>query len=343
MNDYLATYARNNEDGIGPLTPDQLISAFTEICGYRPDEKGMVLLQRLPGLGIERADEGTRIFIDEYFADACRAGDVIAFINDPYGAGVQMFKGIACGIGQLGLGVALVEVADCKLTGGKLNAALHRADEIEELTFLRLDVTRVIIEAGCSLEITLEFKDIFIPTFELYAGAKSCSALHFRDCYFSKIEFDPELDPQCLPRFYGCYVDEVEGRASRKDLPPGIFDNECVLEKFSEAPETTSAISAMDLPLGAKVLLTILKKIYVQSGAGRKENALHRGLDHHGRRLVDPVLRLLQSEGLTSPYRRGGLDMTIWVPDRTKASRVARIITSPRTCGDPLLEKASNL
>ena len=56
----LATMARTTDSGLGPLSREQIISAFSDICGYQPDEKGMVLLQRLPGLGIERADEGTR-------------------------------------------------------------------------------------------------------------------------------------------------------------------------------------------------------------------------------------------------------------------------------------------
>ena len=339
----LATMARTTDSGLGPLSREQILSAFSDICGYQPDEKGMVLLQRLPGIGIERADEGTRIFIDNALADACRAGDVIAFINDPYGTGPQIFRGAECGLGALGVGVAVMKTQESGMTSGKLNAVLRRASEVEDVNLLILDVARVMIEGGCSIDIPLQLKDIYIPSIELCQGTRDCSQLRFCDCYFSKIELDPDLDATCLPRFEACYVDEIEGRSSRKDLPRGIFDDACVFDKFSEAPETTDAIGAMDLPLGAKVLLTVLKKVYLQSGAGRKENALHRGLDHHGRRLVAPVLRLLQSEGLISPYRRGGLDMTIWVPDRTKTARVAKIITSPHTCGDSLLVKASNL
>ncbi len=49
--EHLATLARSSADGLGPLTPDQITSAFTEVCGYPPDDRGAVLLQRLPGLG----------------------------------------------------------------------------------------------------------------------------------------------------------------------------------------------------------------------------------------------------------------------------------------------------
>jgi hypothetical protein len=199
------------------------------------------------------------------------------------------------------------------------------------------------MELGCAIEVQVQLDDIYIPYLELLQKSGDCSGVCFRSCFFSSLAIDADVDAARLPRFEGCYVDELEGRSSRKDLPPGVFDDACVFDRYSEAPETTDAIGGMDLPLGAKVLLTILKKIYLRKGSGRKENALHRGLDHHGRRLVVPVLRLLQSEGLISPYRRAGLDMTIWVPDRTKTARVARVITSPRTCNDPLMKSASDL
>lgn len=339
----LATKARMTDSGLGPLSREQVIAAFSDICGYQPDEKGMVLLQRLPGLGIERADEGTRIFIDGDVADVCRAGDVITFINDPYGTSSLVFRGSECGLGALGVGVVVIKAQEAGVTSGKMNAVLKRAAEVEDLTFLVVDLARVTMEDGCSIDIPLQIKDMFIPSLELYQEIKDCSRLRFRDCYFSRIEIDPDVDAAFLPRFEACYVDEIEGRSSRKDLPHEVFDDGCMFDKFSEAPETTNAIGAMDLPLGAKVLLTVLKKIYLQSGSGRKENALYRGLDHHGRRVVAPVLRLLQTEGLISPYRRGGLAMTIWVPDRSKMARVAKIITSPRTSEDSLLVKASNL
>jgi hypothetical protein len=339
----LATVARSSQSGLGPLSPDQVVTAFSEICGYQPDEKGLVLLQRLPGLGIDRADEGTRAFLDEALVDACRAGDITHFLSDPFGMSPHVFRGAEFGLNTLGIGLCVLKAQDAALSSGKMNAVLRKASETDESSVLLLDLSRIAIELGCAIETPLLLRDMYIPSLELYEGIKNCSQLHFRGCLFSRLALDAEVDAANLPRFEGCYIDELEGRSSRRDLPQGAFDDACEIDKFSEAPDTTDAIGGMDLPLGAKVLLTVLKKIYLQAGSGRKENALHRGLDHHARRLVQPVLRLLQTEGLVAPYRRAGLDMTIWVPDRARAARVAKMITSPRTCGDPLLTKASNL
>ena len=341
--DRLATVARTGQSGLGPLSRDQVVTAFSEICGYQPDEKGALLLQRLPGLGIDRADEGTRVFLDAELADACRAGDVVHFFSDPFGMNPHVFRGAEIGLSALGIGLTVIKVQDSGVSSGTVNAVIRRAQELQDLTFLVLDLVRVAMELGCAIDVPVQLDDIYIPHLELLQKLGDCSRIRFRSCFFSTLAIDADVDAARLPRFDGCYVDELEGRSSRTDLPPGVFDSACQFDRFSDAPETTSAIGSMDLPLGAKVLLTILRKIYLQSGSGRKENALQRGLDHHGRRLVPPVLRLLQTEGLVSPYRRGGLDMTIWVPDRAKTARAARMITSPRTCNDPLLDKAANL
>jgi hypothetical protein len=61
----LSTLARRSQSGLGPLTAEDIATAFQEICGYPADEKGSLLLQRLPGLGIDRGEEGTRMFLVE--------------------------------------------------------------------------------------------------------------------------------------------------------------------------------------------------------------------------------------------------------------------------------------
>jgi hypothetical protein len=339
----LATVARSNSGGLGPLASVQVIEVFVEICGYSPDEKGIVLIQRLPGLGVDRVDEGTRVFLDKAFADACRAGDVTQFLADPFGNNSHIFQNLECPLDTLGIGICVIKANNSGISNGKMNAVLKKAAVAEEISLLLLDLIKIAMELGHAIDPNIQLKDIYVPSLELPQEMKDCSHVHFRNCYFSKIAIDADANANLLPRFYECYCDELEGRSSLHDLPSDVFDDKCHFDKFSDSPDTTDAIGDMDLPLGMRVLLTILRKIYLQSGSGRKENALNRGLDHHGRRLVNPILRLLQGEGIVSPYRRGGLSMTIWIPDRTNYARVARIITAPRTCNDPLIEKVANL
>lgn len=338
----LATLARGTDGGLGPMQREQVISAFGDVCGYQPDEKGLVLLQRLPGLGIDRADEETRVFMDEDFADACRAGDVAGFIEDPYSSDVEPFRNAQCGLGEVGLGVC-AENTKGPVAQGRLMAAITKAAGIDGVALLSLDLIGVAIEFGIKLEDKVEVRDLIIPSINLHGDIGDCSNLTFQDCYFSRLEIDPELPASKLPHFEQCYFVQVDGRSSRADLPEDCFAGTCEFEKFSDAPNTTAAIGAMDLPVSTRVMLTILKKIFVQSGSGRMESALVRGLDHNARRIVPAVLRLLQSEDVIEPYRRGGLSTTIWIPNRTQRARVARIIESPHTCQDALLARVCQI
>ena len=46
----LASVARARGDGLGPIDFRDIEEAFRSSCGYVPDDRAMVLLQRLPGL-----------------------------------------------------------------------------------------------------------------------------------------------------------------------------------------------------------------------------------------------------------------------------------------------------
>ena len=144
-----------------------------------------------------------------------------------------------------------------------------------------------------------------------------------------------------MPSFRECYIDEMEGRVSREDLPPGKFDEKCTIENFSKTAETTAQVLTLGLPLGTRVCLTVLKKLYEQSGSGRKENALYRGLDNHASRLVSDVLQILQSEGIAIPDR--SRQETIWRPNRSSRIRVGRILTAPTAENDDVLKKCGQL
>lgn len=83
---------------------------------------------------------------------------------------------------------------------------------------------------------------------------------------------------------------------SKEDLPSEVFDDDCDFEEFSDA-RTNADIFELQLPEGTKVLLTVLKKLFMQRGSGRRESAFTRGLDHRARRLVPDVLDLIKRKG----------------------------------------------
>jgi hypothetical protein len=265
------------------------------------------------------------------------------YCDDPFGFPKQLFRGGEISLGDVGMGVVMSRLETRSISCGKLGAALDRANKEEDLDSLLFDLVRLMIERSCVIESPLVLRGVVVDEIELTSASQGYVRLRFRDCYFGRLLLDADLDPKSLPRFESCYFGDVDGRASLKDLPKGVFDSECEFGKFSEQPETTAAIQGMSLPIGTIIMLTVLKKIFFQSGSGRKENALHRGLDHQARRLVPAVLHLLQKEGLISPYKRAGLSMKIWHPDRTQRARVGRLIASPRTAEDALINASADI
>ena len=335
----LATKARDSQGGLGPLTLDSVIAAFRDVCGYDPDDRAMVLLQRLPGLGVYDEEDKSRIFVDEAFADACRGGDLAAFIENPFAFESSILSRIESAVGSLGIAVAYRKVDSTAISDGKLNTALERAQR-GNYPYLVADIARVIINAGFGIRKELIVSDVVIAELELGRPEGDVSRLQFSDCLFGRVELDPAADVANIPAFRGCFIESFEGRLSRTDLPSDKFDGECIVDYFVEAAETTAAVLTLGLPLGTLVCLTVLKKIYERRGSGRRENALYRGLDQRARQLVPEVLQALKAEKLVFPYRRKG--ETIWLAGRDRR-RVGRIIAAPNAMDDPVLQRCEGL
>ena len=336
----LSTKARATENGLGSLSPETIVQAFREVCGYPPDDRGMLLLQRLPGLGIDREEEKSRTFIDETFADACRAGDLAVFIKAPYKFPQSVLSEIASPVGLLGIDVARKKIQSLGFSEGRINAALDVARKAEAI-YTTYDIAMLLSASSYQIQQKVMIDNIFIPEMEFKDDQVNYSPLVFKDCFISRLEIDSSIRDYEAPSFQQCYVNRLEGRTSKEDLPRGSFDSECVIETFSESVETTNQILRLDVPLGVRVCLTILKKLYEQAGSGRRENALYRGLDSHAQRLVPKVLQVLQSEGLAFPDK--SKKMTVWRPDRSKRTRVGQIIVAPSIGEDKALQRCGQL
>ena len=290
-------------------------------------------LRRLPGLGVDREEEESRAFVDEAFADACKAGDFVSFVDNPFDFPEVLLAEVESAIGDLGIGIAALKARVGRFSEGKINAALLRAKRANS-NYMAMDILRLLSEMNLNVENEILIDGILIPEMELSVDS-DLSKLRFRDCFFFRIELDGTVDASKVPYFHECFIEELEGRVSEEDLPDGKFDNGCIIERFIRTAETTADVLTLDLPMGTRVCLTILKKLYEQSGSGRKENALHRGLDNRARRFVPDVLRVLQSEKLAFPDKSRGT--TIWRPDRSQRARVGRMLSAPTAEKDRIL------
>lgn len=335
----LATNSRTQIDGLASITPEAIIEVFREVCGYAPDDKAMVLLQRLPGLGPSPSDDGSRRFLDVDLADTARAGDVPRFIADPF-TPLQVDPGAwQCSLDRLGIEVCALQVNQMRDAASKLHVALGAAVK-DGHALLACEIVRVMSELGVDhTHANLAIHSAFVPIFALAEDGPDLSGIEFRECMFKLLEVEGHIDAARTARFVNCYFGQVDGCVGEKDLPP-LFED-CMFEAFSESAATNAAILESSLATGTKVLLTVLRKLYIQRGAGRRETALFRGLDHRDRRLVPEVLSLISAAGLAVRTRAG--ETTIWLPVRAETARVRRVLAAPNASDDPLIAESAAL
>lgn len=339
----LARKARRNLSGLGPLQRQDIVQAFREICGYEPDEAALVLLQRLPGLGVSNPEDGSREFVDSDFANAARAGDVVWFIQSPFNYDVGDVADWQCGLEALGREVCAERSKTEGTTSGKFSVALREAVDKPDGDILAVDVLQTMLEsdAGYDGERELRIRDICVQDLDFDIGDADYSGLTFDECLFQQVNLPPHVDSSSLPKFNDCYIGLVEGRVSKDDLPQEAFSDDCVIDEYSETIYTTSGILELSLSIGVRLTLVVLKKLYLQPGSGRKESALLRGLDHRHRRLIPDVLDLLQKHGLAREAT--GSTESVWLPVRARSARVRKLLASPSEVDDQVLYDAGRI
>ena len=336
----LGTIARYRDDGLGHFTVDDFQRAFTEVCGYPPQEGADVVLLRLPGIGYSSQDDGTRSFIDEDIADAASAGDVVRFIQNPF-VDFDALTGVQRGLQDLGGRVAALQLLRYQVKPGSLRTALETSRSTMEGSALAADTFHVAQELQVGLPGgVLQLNNAYTEYLRFHGDSANYGNLQFNNCLIGLLCLEGEVEAAKLPVFRGCYVGVLEGRTSTEDLPTGIFVD-CEIESFDIYTPTTSSIMQLDVSPGIRVLLSILKKLFLQAGRARQESALFRGLDHRVRHLVPEVLNILAGEGIACENRQGG--KSIWVPVRKHSSRVRSILASPNVSTDPVVKRSKAL
>lgn len=346
----LATIVRSTPDGLGPITQKQIRDAFIDICETEPDDQANLLLQRLPGLGVYRNEENSRVFVDFELSGICRARDITDFILNPYDCLNDQQWRYAISLASTCAGNdAVIKVCrelrerniDLRTTIEQLVLVLNKNSG---LNALKADVAAIL----CSLPYSPSQK--FIVEEGVYDGVEllfekvdvDLNNIVFKDCFFSLLNIEAQCDSLSLPIFDGCAILKIRGRSSERDLPEHNFREGTEIEEFTESAGTQSSILNIGgLSKGEKVMLSILRKLFIQSLGGRAESALTRGLELNDRQLVPDVIRLLQQNDLISIVNKG--DGTIIVPVRKELHRVRSILSAPSTSNDILLADAKKI
>lgn len=333
----VAVIARAREDGLGPVTASEIREAFVATCGLEPDDKATVLLGRLPGLGASQTEDGSRVFIDKDFANSAAGSALARFFQHPYDKDWKKKEWMQS-LSPLGIEVALELFLDLGLSEGNVTSV-----EDELLSGGHYNMTLladVVLFSGYSdyrIGHDVVVEGVFFPEISSTQFEGDLSRVTLDGGVVQFLELPERAGWSHLPKFQNCDIGKISGCTKKSELPNSKFDDECSVEKFDDSSRTTNETLKLDLPLGVKVAITILRKIYLQSGAGRRENALFRGLSDQAQSKCSGVLDVLEKYGFVIKTRQRGNSVYLPTKDRGVSHRARDIVERPYNAEDPVL------
>jgi hypothetical protein len=337
----LALKTRTAQADDGPIFEQDMMTAFKNATGYEPTEEAMTLLRRLPGMTTRDPELGGRYFVDQEMRDALQAGMIIEFIKSPYDSGFQILlqERFKRPLSEFGCAVVAYLADKEAIEEKKFWVAAQEASNLKRWNQPTLALDILLAGAKRSQNI-FDCRDLEIGEGDadiINLEDEPLKNLILHSCYINKL---------CLPQtqldnlhleLKDCMILRLEGATNQKGLPSWIINTE--IDSFDDTA-TNAAILRLNLPLPVRVLLTIIRKLFIQKGRGRLESALFRGLDEAARQYVSPVLKILESEGAVFSVKSPqGL---VWHGARNQRRRLLQFLYSPTT-NDPILEKVRQL
>lgn len=350
--DRLATRSRATTSGRGPLSLEDMTELFRQIFPSSPDEAAQQLLLRMAGL-TGSADgamalpgrndnQESREFVDDDLVDVARAGDVARFISYPYDENlISLFSDRNCtnSMGELGIEVAATKISE--ISSGQILIALRIATE-KECPTLALDILKIsqYLKKSISDTQVITIKNGYISDLELTDDV-DLTCVVVRECIIGRIEFDCDVSLIKGPVFEDCIIEEVYGSGGSIERSRHLFSSNNEIVSVKQDGIANADRRRQPIPDSVKVLVSSLRKLFLQAGSARKENAFRRGLNDIERVYVDDVLDLISKHGFAFPQRHRG--PILWVPNRTKRAEAVSITESPNQIGIGLLDDVRRL
>jgi hypothetical protein len=329
----LAFGVRGKPSGTGPISGIDLSEAYVAETGDVAGEGVLTQLQRLPGLTQRDSDPSARTFVDEDFLGALQ-GSVLARqivgssewmgtvpIHELSDKALSMANYLVRkGAGSIETVVAVAQKLPKAAYGGKQSYQFN-ADCVALAISMASDEAmaaldfRGLVVRGASFG-TMNLEDVTVLGLEL------------RECTIGHLLLGPSAGSGSV-KFLGCSFGKISGVASQEGLPSWF--SECDVSEYDNV-STNSAVMRSSIDPRVKALLSLLRKLYKQAGAGRKIGALTRGVtDQAAGKHIASVINLLQSHGLVAIYDK------VVHPVRRQASRVEAILAAPGLSQDPVV------
>lgn len=332
----MATKARQGASLQKSFSPTEMDEIFFSATGNSVTEDERHLLLRLPGLGISPDNPASRVFIDNDFLNASSANLVVSHIRFPFGAESfrEEIRNVSQQLNSVGTQVICSTIESEGIAGGTVEAALSR--ELDQRNYaLAYDIFCALTYLD-SPKGEIEFEGIDIQELDLCQGHLEQISANFSSCIIENLILPADGEIPQNVKFNDCLIGNIEGRATSSELPAAQFNN-CEYSNFTSSYSVNNDVLNSGLPLGIRVLVVTLRKIYTQAGSSRLESALLRGLDHRARMLAPDIIESLVKHNFL--IRSGRQGKTIYSGTRAMRKTALDIIQSPAALHLPVIEE----
>ena len=321
----LSRTTRTKNGNLGPLSFSEIQQAFVSAVGQSPTDESVAMLQRLPGLGRVGADSDERQFIDSFILEGLRAVDVSSAVeNNEHTILQDMWINPLGVLGQRILSEKISDSGAFQKYRGFANQASNSKNRL---------IAGDIVASAIRGSIELNFNDLYLSEAviqELDIASPKVIGLTISDSLIEEIR---------IPQWIGvglqlrdCQIGKAFGITDPRAMPAWMKN--CEVAEY-ESAENVSRIKTMQLKPQHRILMTILKKLFLQKGAGRQEEALLRGLGQIDRRgHTNTIIRVLMREKMITTAR--GDHGMLYIPHRHHTARVKTIIAELATSRDPI-------
>jgi NACHT domain len=326
----LAWDVRSTATGTGPITERELAEAYLVETGQNAGEGVLMQLQRLPGLTPREQDPGSRAFVDVDMLAVLQGGALARFVLEsrPPGSGRESLDALA----RRSAEVAGYLLRSAGSEVSTVVAAAMRPSERASTRQLAADCVAVALTMSADDTVDCLGVTVREALFRLISvEERRINRLNVFDCWIEEIAVGPATLQSSIV-LSDCVIGRLYGASDGSSLPANSFQR-CTIEAF-DSLGTNAAIVNSDLPPKMKALLTVLRKLYLQAGGGRRIAALKRGLPPGEiRDSVDGVLDVLQVHGLVSIFNN------IAHPERRLAARANSIVSARSLSEDPIVKE----
>ena len=335
----LANKTRISKYNVGPITFAEMSDSFREVTGFTPNDESSIMLQRMPTLGRVSADSPDRQFLDMFFLNGLRAEYLIQLPDSPDNKAYSLNWHHP--LDQTGLSIlaSYIEQANSPDLVGRYIGLARRAAESGN-GILASDI----VAALCLLNISsIDFKDLFIIDGHfsyLSFDGKEVKRLTIQSTAIDKLDLTNAKLADSV-NLKDCLIDTIYGIASHTSINHNNHFQQCVVENVEPIP-TATLIKKARLSEQHKIFIGIVKKIFFQPGAGKKESTLYRGSGNSvNKPLIDNILRILIDEKLV--FKHKGKEGMIYSPERSETGRMKRIMSDLTLSTDSLWERIGKL